>query len=104
MIAALNHSQWVQCFAKIDAGSVIAISDYALLRDSPPPNRLAMQRAQRPGLLRSAPTSARQCQHRSHFGFALGLTETERLSPCSTVAADVISTNLRSSPSEASAS
>ena len=55
------------------------------------------------GCARSAPTSARQCQQRSHLACALGVTcDRERIAR-HTVAADVIVTKRRSSPSEASA-
>ena len=54
---------------------------------------------------RSAPTSARQCQQRSHFGLRARRDRHLRApSPRDTVAADVIITKRRSSPSDASAS
>jgi len=66
------------------------------------PNRLLVQRPQIVGCAGSAPTSARQCQQRSHLGEVDGVTVTTSSSPSTTLTADVMVTNFRSSPSEAS--
>ena len=55
------------------------------------------------GCAGSAPTSARQCQHRSHFGVGARRDRIANASPRQRVAAEVIVTNRRSSPSAASA-
>src|SRR5690349_22498267 len=70
---------------------------HAKRRGSPGPNRFDTQRPQIPGCLRSLPTSARQCQQRSHLGCLLGAARIAS-GPAVTSAREVISTKRNSSP------
>src|SRR5262249_7142449 len=71
---------------------------HAKRRGSPAPNRFDTQRPQISGCLASAPTSARQCQQRAHFGCLLGAARIAS-GPDETSAREVISTKRSSSPS-----
>ena len=65
--ATASHSQRSQRGRRCDRRHH-ARAGHANARGSPAPNRFATQRPHSVGCAASAPTSARQCQQRSHFG------------------------------------